>query len=43
LVQIVVEETQGDLVVLPGAGHYIDAKSHTDIIEWLTDPPSTVG
>jgi pimeloyl-ACP methyl ester carboxylesterase len=38
LVQMVINETGGELVILPGQGHYIDAKFHTEMIQWLVDP-----
>ena len=35
---MVINETGGELVVIPGKGHYVDAKFHAEVIEWLIDP-----
>jgi pimeloyl-ACP methyl ester carboxylesterase len=38
LAELAVQQARGELVVLPGQGHYVDAKFHAEIIRWLIDP-----
>jgi pimeloyl-ACP methyl ester carboxylesterase len=38
LVQKVIDATGGELVKLPGQGHYVTATFHDEIIQWLVDP-----
>jgi pimeloyl-ACP methyl ester carboxylesterase len=38
LIEIVVKETRGELVLIPDQGHYIDPKFHAEMIRWLIDP-----
>lgn len=38
LVQEVIQKTRGELVTLPGQGHYISPKYHAEMIRWLVDP-----
>jgi pimeloyl-ACP methyl ester carboxylesterase len=37
LIKIVVDKTDGELVLIPGQGHYIDAEFHAEIVEWFLD------
>jgi pimeloyl-ACP methyl ester carboxylesterase len=38
LAQKVIDATGGELVKLPGQGHYLNATVHGEIVQWLVDP-----